>query len=76
MKLGLGLVLYPIYAVLAFCLMSWPFALATLLLSIPSYSYFFDYNEGVRRFISDIKVLTDKKMRSFCKDIVKAFRKM
>ena len=75
-KLGLGLVLYPIYAVLAFCLMSWPFALATLLLSIPSYSYFFDYNEGVRRFISDIKVLTDKKMRSFCKDIVKAFRKM
>ena len=75
-KLGLGLVLYPIYAVLAFCLMSWPFALATLLLSIPSYSFFFDYNEGTRRLVSDIKVLSDKKMRSFCKDIVKTFDKL
>ena len=75
-KLGLGLILYPIYAVLAFCLMSWPFALATLLLSIPSYSFFFDYNEGIRRLVSDIKVLSDKKMRSLCKDIVKTFDKL
>lgn len=75
-KLGLGLVLYPIYTVLAFCLMSWPFALAAVLLSIPSYSYFFDYNEGMRRFVSDIRVLSDKKMRSFFKDIVKAFKKL
>ena len=75
-KLGLGLVLDPIYAVLAFCLMSWPFALATLLLSIPSYSFFFDYNEGTRRLVSDIRVLSDKKMRSFCKDIVKTFDKL
>lgn len=73
-KLGLGLVLYPVYTVLAFCLMEWPYALAALLLSIPSYSYFFDYNEGMRRFISDLKVLADKKMRSFYKDIVKSFR--
>ena len=75
-KLGLGLVLYPIYTVLAFCLLEWPFALATLLLSIPSYSFFFDYNEGLRRFISDIKVLNDKKMKSFYKDIAKAFGKL
>lgn len=75
-KLGLGLVLYPIYTVLAFCLMRWPFALAAVLLSIPSYSYFFDYNEGMRRFVSDIRVLSDKKMRSFFKDIVKAFKKL
>ncbi len=75
-KLGLGLVLYPVYTVLAFCLMEWPYALAALLLSIPSYSYFFDYNEGVRRFISDLKVLADKKMRSCYKDIVKSFRKL
>lgn len=75
-KLGLGLVLYPIYTALAFCFMDWPYALATLLLSIPSYSYFFDYNEGLRRFVSDIKVLTDKKMRGFYKDIVKAFKKL
>lgn len=75
-KLGLGLVLYPIYTVLAFCFLEWPFALAVLLLSIPSYSYFFDYNEGIRRFISDIKVLKDKKMKSLCKDIAKAFGKL
>jgi 1-acyl-sn-glycerol-3-phosphate acyltransferase len=75
-KLGLGLVLYPIYAVLAFCLLNWPLAIAFLLLSIPSYSYFFDYNEGVRRFISDIKTLNDKKMKGFHKDIVKAFDKI
>jgi len=75
-KLGLGLVLYPIYTALAFCFLEWPFALAMLLLSIPSYSYFFDYNEGVRRFVSDIKVLTDKKMKSFCNDIAKAFGKL
>lgn len=75
-KLGLGLVLYPVYTVLAFCLMDWPYALAALLLSIPSYSFFFDYNEGIRRLVSDIRVLTDKKMRSFWKDIVKAFKKL
>ena len=76
MKLGLGLVLYPIYTALAFCFMEWPYAIAALLLSIPSYSFFFDYNEGMRRFISDLKVLTDKKIRSFYKDIVKAFKKL
>lgn len=75
-KLGLGLVLYPIYTVLAFCFLEWYHAIAILLLSIPSYAYFFDYNEGCRRMISDIKVLTDKKMKCFYKDIVKAFRKM
>lgn len=75
-KLGLGLVLFPIYTALAFCFMAWPYALAALLLSIPSYSYFFDYNEGFRRFISDIKVLTDKKMRHFFKDITGAFKKL
>ena len=36
----------------------------------------FDYNEGMRRFISDIKVLTDKKIRNFYKDIVKEFQKI
>jgi hypothetical protein len=64
------------YTILAFCLLPWPFAVAFLLLTIPSLSYFFDYNEAVRRFISDIKVLSDKKMRSFFKNIVKKFSKV
>lgn len=75
-KLGLGLILFPIYAALAFCLLDWPFAIAVFLLSIPSYSYFFDFNEGIRRLVSDIRTLSDKKMRHFFKDIVKAFRKL
>ena len=75
-KLGMGLILYPIYAALAFSLMYWPIALAAFLLSIPAYSYFFDYNEGTRRFISDIKTLSDKKIRHFFKDIVKTFHKL
>jgi hypothetical protein len=75
-RLGLGLVLAPIYLILAFCLLPWPFAVAFLLLTIPSLSYFFDYNEAVRRFVSDIKVLSDKNMRSFFKNIVKKFSKV
>jgi hypothetical protein len=75
-KLALGILLFIIYAALSFSLMPWPYALAVTLLTIPSYSYFFDYNEGIRRFISDIKVLTDKKIRNFYKDIVKEFQKI
>lgn len=75
-KLALGLILFPIYTVLAFCFLSWPYALALSLLTIPSYSYFFDYNEGMRRLISDIKVLSDKKIRKQFKEIVKKFDKV
>jgi len=75
-KLALGILLFIIYAALSFSLMPWPYALAVTLLTIPSYSFFFDYNEGMRRFISDIKVLTDKKIRNFYKDIVKEFQKI
>ena len=62
-RLALGFLLLCIYAAITFYTMAWPWALAITLLTIPSYSYFFDYNEGMRRFISDIKVLSDKKMR-------------
>ena len=75
-KLALGLILFPIYTALAFCLLEWPYAIALLLLSLPSYSFFFDYNEGIRRWISDIRTLTDRKMRGFFKDIVKSFGKL
>lgn len=75
-KLALGLILFPIYTVLAFCFLSWPYALALSLLTIPSYSFFFDYNEGMRRLISDIKVLSNKKIRKQFKEIVKKFDKV
>lgn len=75
-KLALGLILFPIYTVLAFCFLSWPYALALSLLTIPSYSFSFDYNEGMRRLISDIKVLSDKKIRKQFKEIAKKFDKV
>ena len=75
-KLALGTILLIIYAILAFCLLSWPYALALTLLTIPSYSYFFDYLEGMRRYISDLKLLGEKKLRGKFKDIVKEFRKL
>ena len=70
-RLAMGFLLLCIYGAIAFCTMSWPYAIALTLLTIPSYSYFFDYNEGMRRFISDIRVLSDKKMREFFRKIVK-----
>lgn len=75
-KLGLGIILFAIYAALAFCLMPWPYALALSLLTIPSYSYFFDYNEGMRRYISDLKLLGHKKLWKEFKDITKTFKKL
>lgn len=75
-KLALGTILFIIYAVLAFCLLPWPYALALTLLTIPSYSYFFDYLEGMRRFISDLRLLGEKKLKSKFEDIVKRFKKI
>ncbi len=75
-RLSLGNILFIIYAILAFCLLPWQYALAFLLLAIPSYSYFFDYLEGMRRYISDLKLLGEKKLRGKFKDIVKEFKKL
>lgn len=75
-KLALGTILLITYAILAFCLLPWPYALALTLLTIPSYSYFFDYIEGMRRYISDLKLLGEKKLRVKFKDIVKEFKKL
>ena len=75
-KLALGTILLITYAILAFCLLPWPYALALTLLTIPSYSYFFDYIEGMRRYISDLKLLGEKKLRGKFKDIVKELRKL
>lgn len=74
-KLALGIILFLIYTILAFCLLPWPFALAVSLLTIPSYSMFFDYNEGMRRFISDIRLMGEKGLSKSYKEIVKTFNK-
>ena len=50
------------YTILAFCLLSWPWALAFLALAGPAYSYIYDYVEFFRRWMSDINLLKAKKL--------------
>ena len=75
-KLGLGTILFLVYTPLAFCLAPWYIALALILLWIPSYSFFHDYIEGCRRWISDIRILKKKKLRKKFASIVTGFRKL
>ena len=51
------------YLILAFCLLPWTWALCFLALAAPAYSYIYDYAEFVRRWISDIKLLGNKKLQ-------------
>ena len=74
-KLGLKLILTPLYAVLAFCLTPWWLALILLALYFPSYYYFHDYIEGCRRWISDLKLLNNRKLHKEFKSIIKDFSK-
>ena len=73
-RLAMKWLIFPIYAALAFCLAPWWLAAALLILSIPSYYYLHDYIEGCRRWISDIKLLKNKKLYKEFKSIVKDFR--
>jgi len=70
-KLALGPILLLIYAILAFCLAPWWLAAGLLLLFIPSYYYFHDYIEGCRRWISDIRLLKNKRLYKEYKSIMK-----
>ncbi len=66
-----------IYAILAFCLLPWHIAVCLLIIVLPTYtSYFFDYKEAVRRFISDIKLMRKKKLQAFHKDIIKEYNRI
>lgn len=75
-KLVMTTLLLPVYAALAFCLAPWWLALILLALWIPSYSYFHDYIEGCRRWLSDIKLLCNKKLWKQYKGIVKKYRNL
>ncbi len=76
-RLAFSVLLGLIYIVLAFCLLPWKAALPILVVVLPTYmSYFFDYNEAMRRFFSDIRLMGEKKLRGFYSDIVKAYNKL
>ena len=72
-RLGLKLLITPLYAVLAFCFAPWWLALILLALYIPSYYDFHDYIESCRRWFSDIRLLKNKKLYKEFKSIVKDF---
>lgn len=75
-KLGLGLLWLPAVAITAFCLAPWYIAAAIVLLTIPSYSYFHDYIEGMRRYISDIRIMRCRKLRKRFASIIKEFKNL
>lgn len=75
-KLGFGLVWFPVLAALAFWFTPWYIATGLLLLFIPSYSFFHDYIEGIRRFISDIRVTRCKKLRKRFASVIKDFNRL
>ena len=75
-KLALGPIWFLITAILSFCLAPWQIALAICLLAIPSYSYFHDYIEGTRRFVSDMRLLSCKKLSKKFKSIVSDFNRL
>ncbi len=75
-KLGVGLIWFPVVAALSFCFAPWYFASGILMLFIPSYSYLHDYIEGMRRFISDIRVKRCRKLRKRFASIIKDFKSL
>ena len=64
----------PAWIILAFCLLPWYYAILFLLVLIPTYPYFYDYNEFIRRFISDIKLSFNGKLKKFRKEIIETYK--
>lgn len=75
-KLAMTLILFPTYAALGFCLAPWWAALIFMLLWLPSFGYFYDYIEALRRWISDIRLLKNKKLYKEFKSILKKYKNL
>lgn len=65
---GVEFVLHPILTalciILTFCFLPWEIATLSSLLFYPSYIYFVDFSEFLRRWISDVKWMFNKKLKS------------
>lgn len=75
-KLGMTQILLLVYAVLAFCYAPWWLAIILLILWNPAYGYFYDYIEGFRRFLSETRLLGNRKLWKKFKNIVKTYKKL
>ena len=73
-KLAMGPLVFAGWAAAAFCITSWPVALMFALLTIPSYGFFYDYTEFIRTYISDIRLLKNKKLVKEYNQITKEFK--
>lgn len=73
-KLGMGWLVFIGWAVAAFCTMQWPAALLFSLLTIPSYGFFYDYVEFMRKYISDIRLMGNRKLADKFKKIKERFQ--
>lgn len=73
-KLGMGWLVFIGWAVAAFCTMQWPAALLFSLLTIPSYGFFYDYVEFMRKYISDIRLMSNRKLADKFKKIKERFQ--
>ena len=62
LKLAMGPLVFILWTVLSFCLLPWPLALAFSLLTVPTYSYFYDYKEFIRIYTSDLKLFGNGKL--------------
>ena len=71
---GVEAILHPLLMtlciVLTFCLMPWEFALVGSIVYYFSYMYFVDFSEFLRRWISDVKLCLNKKMRKEAKKVL------
>ena len=72
-KLGLGPIWYSILIALIFVFAPWKIALLISLLAIPTYNYFYDYHEFMRRFVSDCRLIGRKDLKMAFSDIRKNF---
>ena len=75
-RLSLGTILFTTLIILAFCLTPWLVAILLTLLILPSYAFFYDYKEFMRTYISDIRLLSDKKLSGLFNDIRDRFSRI
>ena len=75
-RLSLGTILFTTLIILAFCLTPWLVAILLTLLILPSYAFFYDYKEFMRTYISDIRLLSDKKLSGLFNDIRDSFSRI
>lgn len=73
LKLGLGPFVFILWTILAFNALAWPWALLISVGTIPSYGYFHDYNEYIRRYISDIRYIGHKDLKYRFETIINEF---